>query len=134
MKGEQMREELRIPGLGEPVSHYTDAVRFGDLLFISGLVALDKDNKLIGGDDAAEQTRKIFENMKLVLDAAGAGFGDVLKVTVFLTDINDRTVINPVRAEYFGSTRPASTLVQVSKLVLPGLKVEIEAIVGLKQR
>ena len=134
MKGEQMREELRIPGLGEPVSHYTDAVRFGDLLFISGLVALDKDNKPIGGDDAAEQTRKIFENMKLVLDAAGAGFGDVPKVTVFLTDINDRTVINPVRAEYFGSTRPASTLVQVSKLVLPGLKVEIEAIVGLKQR
>ena len=128
-----MREELRIPGLGEPVSHYTDAVRFGDLLFISGLVALDKDNKLIGGDDAAEQTRKIFENMKLVLDAAGAGFGDVLKVTVFLTDIN-RTVINPMRAGYFGSTRPASTLVQVSKLVLPGLKVEIEAIVGLKQR
>src|SRR5262245_47750739 len=98
---EGMRQELRIDGLGEPISHYTDAVRFGDLLFISGLGPLDKDMKLVGGDDAAAQTRQVFENMKLVLAAAGADFGDILKVTVYLTDIDDRKIINPVRAEYF---------------------------------
>ena len=129
-----MRQELRVAGLGEPISHYTDAVRFGDLLFISGLAALDNDMKLVGGDDPAQQTRQIFENMKLVLAAAGADFGDVLKVTVYLTDVNDRKVINPVRAEYFGSARPASTLVEVSGLAIPGMKVEIEAVVGLRQK
>jgi reactive intermediate/imine deaminase len=128
-----MRQELRVAGLGEPISHYTDAVRFGDLLFISGLAGVDKDTKLVGGDDAAAQTRQIFENMKLVLAAAGADFGDVLKVTVYLTSIDDRKAINPVREEYFGAARPASTLVEVSRLALPGMKVEIEAVVGLKQ-
>jgi reactive intermediate/imine deaminase len=128
-----MRQELRVAGLGEPISHYTDAVRFGDLLFISGLAGVDKDMKLVGGDDAAAQTRQIFENMKLVLAAAGADFGDVLKVTVYLTSIDDRKVINPVRQQYFGSARPASTLVEVSRLAIPGMKVEIEAVVGLKQ-
>ena len=128
-----MRQELRVDGLGEPISHYTDAVRFGDLLFISGLAAVDKDMRLVGGDDAALQTRQIFENMKLVLAAAGADFGDILKVTVYLTDVNDRKIINPVRAEYFGSARPASTLIEVSRLAIPGMKVEIEAVVGLRQ-
>ena len=69
--------------------------------------------------------------MKLILDAAGAGFQDVLRVTVYLTDIADRTVINPVRQTYFGATRPASTLIEVSALAVPGMKVEIEAVVGL---
>jgi len=129
-----MRQELRVDGLGEPISHYTDAVRFGDLLFISGLAGVDKDMRLVGADDAALQTRQIFENMKLVLAAAGADFGDILKVTVYLTDIDDRKIINPVRAEYFGSARPASTLIEVSRLAIPGMKVEIEAVVGLRQK
>jgi enamine deaminase RidA (YjgF/YER057c/UK114 family) len=70
--------------------------------------------------------------MKQVLAAAGATFADVLKVTVFLVDVNDRVKINKVRQEYFGSARPASTLIGVRELALPGVKVEIEAIVGLK--
>jgi 2-iminobutanoate/2-iminopropanoate deaminase len=70
-------------------------------------------------------------NLKLVLDAAGATMADVLKVTVFLTNIDDRAAINPVRQEFFGSARPASTLIKVSRLALPEMKVEIEAVVGL---
>ena len=66
-----------------------------------------------------------------MLDAAGAGFGDVLKVTVFLKNIDDRARINPVRQEFFGTARPASTLVEISRLVRPDLLVEIEAVVGL---
>jgi 2-iminobutanoate/2-iminopropanoate deaminase len=126
-----LRQELRVPGLGEPISHYTDAVRFGDLLFISGIGPLGEDGSLVGRDDAAEQTRQIFRNMDKVLRAAGAGAADILKVTVYLTDIADRTLINPVRQQFFGTARPASTLVEVSKLAIPGMKVEIEAVVGL---
>ncbi len=125
------RQEVTVAGLAPAVSHYCDAVRFGDLLFISGLVGVDGDGKLVGEGDAARQTRQIFENMRKVLDAAGAGFGDVLKVTVYLTNIDDRPRINPVRQEFFGTARPASTLVEVSKLIRPDLLVEIEAVVGL---
>ena len=98
---------------------------------ISGLAPVDEDMNLIGGDDAAAQTRQIFVNMERILEAAGAGFGDVLRVTIYLTDIDDRAIINPVREEYFGDTRPASTLIGINELAVPGMKVEIEAIVGL---
>jgi 2-iminobutanoate/2-iminopropanoate deaminase len=128
-----MRQEFRVEGLNEPVSHYTDAVRWGDLLFISGLAPLDQKGRLVGGDDVVAQTRQIFENMAKILAAGDAGFEDVLRVTVYLTDIADRAKINPVRQEFFGHTRPASTLIEVSALVVPGMKVEIEAIAGLRR-
>ncbi len=124
------RQEYRVAGLGEPISHYTDAVRFGDTLYISGLVPVDAGSNVIG-EDAAAQTEQIFKNMTLVLDEAGATFADVLRVTVYLTDINDRAAINPVRQRYFGAVRPASTLIEVSALAVPGIKVEIDAVVGL---
>jgi len=124
------RQEYRVAGLPAPISHYADAVRFGDLLFVSGLTPHDADGRLVEGD-AAKQTRRILENLRLVLAEAGASFADVLKVTVYLIDIGDRALINPVRQEFFGDSRPASTLVEVSALALPGMRVEIEAVVGL---
>ena len=63
-----------------------------------------------------------------MLEAAGCGFRDVVKVTIFLTDVDDRPLINPVRQEVFGEARPASTLVEVSGLVLPGARIEVEAV------
>jgi len=128
------REEYRVPGLPEPISHYTDAVRFGDLLHISGVAPLDADGRLVGGRDPAAQTRQIMVNLQKILAAAGAGFRDVLKVTVYLTDVNDRHAINPVRQEFFGDARPASTLIGISKLAIPGMKVEIEAVAGIPRR
>jgi reactive intermediate/imine deaminase len=122
------REEIRVPGLAEPISHYTDAVRVGELLFVSGVVPVDGDGRLVGGDDVVEQSRHVFANLGAVLAAAGATFADVAKVTVYLTDIDDRARINPVRQEIFGDTRPASTLVEVSALAVPGAKLEIEAV------
>ncbi len=122
------REEIRVDGLAEPISHFTDAVRSGDLLFVSGVVAVDRDGRLVGGDDVVAQTRQVFENMRAVLSAAGCGFGDVVKVTIFLTDVEDRPLINPVRQEVFGDTRPASTLVEVPRLAVEGARVEIECV------
>jgi 2-iminobutanoate/2-iminopropanoate deaminase len=124
------REEYSLAGGMPPISHYTDAVRFGNLLFISGLAPVDAEMNLVS-TDVAEQTRSLFEQMEKLLTAAGATFADVLRVTVYLTDVNDRTKINPVRQEFFGSTRPASTLIGVNELAIPGMKVEIEAIAGL---
>ena len=125
------RQEYRVEGLPEPFSHYTDAVRAGGLLFVSGCVALDADGKLVGEGDVVAQARQVFENIGLCLSAAGASFGDVVKVTTFLTDISDRARINPVRQEFFGDARPASTLVEVSALVVPEFLIEVEAVAVL---
>ena len=129
-----MRKEIRVEGVNPPISHYTDAVRFGDLLFISGVAPIDEKLNLVGGDDVVAQAHQVFANMAKVLKAAGAGFADVLKVTVFLTDVNDRAKINPVRQEFFGAARPASTLIGVAALALPGMKIEVEAVAGLTSR
>jgi 2-iminobutanoate/2-iminopropanoate deaminase len=122
------REEIRVASLAEPISHYTDAVRAGDLLFVSGVVPVDPDGRLVGGEDVVAQARHVFENMKAVLGAAGCTFADVVKVTIFLTDVDDRPRVNPVRQEVFASTRPASTLVEVPRLAVDGAKIEVECV------
>ena len=122
------RQEFRVEGQPEPISHFTDAVRAGNLLYVSGIVAVDGAGNLVGDADVVAQTRQVFENMRAVLTAAGCGFEDVVKVTIFLTDVDDRPLINPVRQEVFGATRPASTLVEVPRLAVDGAKVEIECV------
>jgi 2-iminobutanoate/2-iminopropanoate deaminase len=122
------REEIRVEALAEPMSHFTDAVRAGGFVYVSGVIAVDREGRLVGGDDVVAQTRRVFENMRAVLSSTGCGFEDVVKVTIFLTDIADRPLINPLRQEVFGATRPASTLVEVSRLAVDGAKVEIECV------
>jgi 2-iminobutanoate/2-iminopropanoate deaminase len=122
------REEIRVEGLAEPISHFTDAVRAGGFLHVSGIVAVDGEGELVGGDDVVAQTRQVLDNMRAVLAAGGCRFEDVVKVTIFLTDIDDRPKINPLRQEAFGAALPASTLVEVPRLAVPGAKVEIECV------
>lgn len=126
-----LREELSVEGLPSPISHYTDAVRWGDLLFVSGCAAIGPDGSAVAPGDAGAQARVVHEYLGAALRAAGTDFAQVLKVTVFLTDVRDRQVVNEVRKEFFGTARPASTLVEVSALVLPGLVVEVEAVAGI---
>jgi 2-iminobutanoate/2-iminopropanoate deaminase len=127
-----MRDEIEVPGQAAPISHYAHAVRAdGPMLFVSGVVPVDEQGRLVGGDDVVEQARAVFRNLGAVLAAGGASFADVVKVTVFLTDVDDRPLINPVRQESFGVTRPASTLVEVSRLAVPGAKIEVEAVAVL---
>jgi 2-iminobutanoate/2-iminopropanoate deaminase len=123
-----MREEYRVDGMPEPLSHYTDAVRAGELLFISGVVPVDGEGRLVGGEDVVAQATAVFESLGRVLSAAGSAPGDVVKVTVFLTDADDRARINPVRQAFFGDARPASTLVEISRLAVPGAMIEVEAV------
>jgi len=119
---------LRVPGLMEPISHFSDAVIAGKTLYVSGLVATDQKGNVVGAGDIVEQTRQIFRNLQRILDAAGASPSDVAKVTIFMRDVTLRPLINPVRQEFFGPHRPASTLVEVSRLVRDELLLEIEAV------
>jgi 2-iminobutanoate/2-iminopropanoate deaminase len=121
------RQEVRVPGMSEPISHFTHVVRAGNIVFVSGCVASDEHGRTVGGDDATAQARKALENIKACLTAAGASFADVCKVTVFLKNIADREKVNVARKEYFGAHRPASTLVEISRFVRDDILVEIEA-------
>lgn len=118
-------ERLMLDGQPEPVSHYCHLTKSGNLIWVSGTVGIAADGSI--PRDVTAQFELAIANMDACLKSVGAGAQHVVKVTVYLTDVNDRTKINPVRQRYFGPHRPASTLVEVSALVLPDLKVEIEA-------
>jgi 2-iminobutanoate/2-iminopropanoate deaminase len=128
------REEIRVPGMPEPISHFTHVVRAGRLVFVSGCVASDAEGRTVGGKDAVAQARQVHENLKRCLAAAGATFADVCKVTVFVRNMADREKINSVRKEYFGASRPASTLVEISRFVRDDLLLEIEATAVLPEK
>ncbi len=128
MASKDGREEIAVTGIPEPISHYTPVVRAGRMVFISGMEPKDENGNTVGKGDATAQARQVHENLKKCLTAAGATFADVCKVTVFVRNIADRPKINTVRKEYFGDARPASTLVEISRLAGDDFLVEIEAI------
>ena len=125
------REEIRVGGMAEPISHFTHVVRADRLVFVSGCVASDEHGRTVGGGDVVAQARQVRENLEKCLAAAGATFADVCKVTVFLKNVGDREKVNTVRQEYFGASRPASTLVEISRLVRDDLLLEIECVAVL---
>ncbi len=118
-------QRIMVDGQLEPISHYCHATRAGDRIWISGTVGVDADGNI--PDDTVEQFRVAMDNLDQVLRAAGGRPEHIVKVTLYLTDVEDRQRINPIRQEYWGEHRPASTLVGVAALALPGLKIEIEA-------
>ena len=120
-----MIERITLPDQLQPVSHYCHVTRAGNLVWVSGIVGM----RLVGSipEDTESQFDVALDALDACLKAAGAGPEHVVKVQVFLTDVNDRALINPARQAYFGEHLPASTLVEVSALVDPRMKVEIEA-------
>nr|WP_275585773.1 RidA family protein [Geodermatophilus sabuli] len=114
-----------------PIGHYTDAVRFGDLLFLSGCGPTDERLEVVGGADAGAQARQVYANLGTVLAAAGAGPEDVLSVTTYLTDPADAAAVDGAKRDFFGGTRTASATVVVADLVVPGAKVEVQAVAGV---
>ena len=113
----------------EPVSHYCHVVRAGDHIWLSGMVGMTADGHI--PEDTVGQFRIAVATIDNCLRAAGGRPDQIVKVQVFMTDISERAAINPIRQEYFGEYRPASTLVEVSALVDPRMKVEIEAVAYL---
>jgi 2-iminobutanoate/2-iminopropanoate deaminase len=118
-------QRLIMDGHLAPVSHYCHVVRAGNQIWVSGALGVAEDGTI--PEDVGRQAELALASIDACLKAAGGGVENVVKVNVYLTNIDDRAKINPARQRYFGDHRPASTLVGVTALVLPGAKVEIEA-------
>lgn len=124
-----MFSAIETPSAPKPIGPYSQAVRVGDLLFLSGQIPLDPSSGVLVGSDAAEQTSQVLRNLGAVLAAAGCTPTDVAKTTIFLTDLADFAAVNAIYGEMFGvdGPAPARSTVQVSALPR-GCRVEIEAI------
>jgi 2-iminobutanoate/2-iminopropanoate deaminase len=119
------RDAVHSTGAPKAVGPYSQGIRCGGFLFTSGQIPIDPaTGKLVtGGIDA--QTKRVLENLRAVLASASATFDDVVKATIYLTDIGDFAAVNTVYASYFGATPPARSTVQVAALPL-GASVEID--------
>jgi 2-iminobutanoate/2-iminopropanoate deaminase len=100
----------------------------GKMIFVSGQVSMDAEGKVVGEGDIKLQTETVLEHVKTVVEAAGGGMEDVVKVTVFITDMGLYDEIHEVRRRYFEEPYPASSMVEVSALIDPRLLIEIEAV------
>jgi len=119
-------KRINPEGMTQPTA-YTHVVRHGNLLFLAGQVSADSDGNVVGEGDMGAQVRQVLENMKTVLASQGADFSDVVKVTIYTTDIDAYLETGDVRREYWTGGAPASTLVQIERLARPAFLVEIES-------
>jgi reactive intermediate/imine deaminase len=125
------RQEIQVPTIHRPVGRYAHAVKYRDLLFVSGCGPFDQEANFVGTGDIVAQTARTLENLKAILASAGMSFANVLKETIYLTDINDRQATRAVREQFYGQSLPASTLIEISRCVVPGMKIEIDVVAGL---
>ena len=122
---------IKVPSLGPPPEPYEYAIRSGNTLYLAGQVALD-ENGIIVGTTTKEQARKTWDNIGIVLAAAGASIKDVVKVTYFLADIRELQEEMEIRKEVFsGRPFPAVTAIQAAALGMPGLRLEIDVVAEL---
>lgn len=120
---------ISTPKAPAAIGPYSQAIRAGSLLFTSGQIPLTPEGELVRGDVRA-QTRQVFANLRAILEAAGASFADVVKVTVYLADMNDFAAVNEVYEEIMGPHKPARSTVQVARLPRDAA-VEIECVAVL---
>jgi 2-iminobutanoate/2-iminopropanoate deaminase len=111
----------------KPIGVYSQAIKAGNFIFVSGQIAIDPETGIFCGGDAREQTRLIFKNIEAILTAGDSSLQDTVKLTVFLTDLADFGSINEVFKEFFIDPPPAREVVEVSKLPKDA-KIEISAI------
>jgi enamine deaminase RidA (YjgF/YER057c/UK114 family) len=121
-------KKITTPLVPEPAGGiYTNCFVVGDQVFMSGVIASGPDGKPIGGNSMEGQTRAVLGKIKNLVEAAGGSMSDIVKMTVYVTDMSRRPEVGKVRAEFFPGTKPCSTMVEIKGLVTPDLLIEIDA-------
>jgi len=127
VEGYQNRWTVDSGSLWEPIAGYSRAVRTGNRILVSGTTATHGNGDLVGRDDAAVQTTYILDKIAASIKALGGRLEDVVRTRVYLSDVNDWEVVSRVHGHYFGTIRPANTMLQAGALIGDGYRVEIEA-------
>ena len=130
MMPENMRIAVQTPKAPQAIGPYSQGLRVGAWLFISGQIPLDPESGIISGEDAAQQTKQVMENIGNILAASGAGFNNLVKTTIYLVDMADFAAVNKVYGNYFQPPYPARATIGVAALP-KGALVEIEAVAWL---
>jgi len=114
----------------QAIGPYSQAVRFDNLLFVSGQIPIEPESGEILKENIKEQTKQILENLNCILTAGGSSLNNVLRTTIFLTSLDDYAAVNEMYAQFFGESQPARSTVQVSRLPMD-VQIEIDAIAGI---
>jgi 2-iminobutanoate/2-iminopropanoate deaminase len=126
-----MRQTIQAAGAPKAIGPYSQAVKAGGFLFCSGQIAIDPSTgDMLGASDVKAQAKRVMENLKAVLEAAGASFASVVKTTIYLVDLGDFGAVNEIYGGYFAGDPPARATVQVAGLPR-GALVEIDAVAAL---